>query len=324
MTRPVLIVGAPRSGTSWVFRVLGRAQDTVRIYEPDNEMLHPQALRAKRGLGRFPVLAAGDESRALATLWDRTLTGRVPSASRFQRKAASVFEKAPPGERRSAVDGGPVSRHLRNAMLLASLPDRTSAKAGVVPVAKSVHSAFCLPWLAARWDPRVVVVLRDPRNVIASWLELDIGDRDRRLDDNPLIRSSVIEPLGLPASPSSEDPIRRIAWTLGLLNSAVLAVAAAHPDWVLTNHEALCVDPHAAFRALVEEAGLTWTEACDRYLDNANAEGEGFTVKRVAAEQPERWRARLSPAQAQEIADEMARFPDLRADPLNARSEGRS
>jgi hypothetical protein len=313
--RPVLIVGAPRSGTSWVFRSVGRAENTLRIYEPDNETLHPRALMAKRGLGRFPVLGPHDSSPEFQVLWERAMTGRLPSTSRPQRWAESLFEGAPPGARKEAIDGGSMSARIRVATLLSSLPDRTRSPAGAVPVVKSVHSAFSLGWLTAHWDPRVVIVQRDPRNVIASWLDMDIGDRDRRLDDDLRVRSSVIEPLGLPPSPSSEEPIRRVAWNLGVLQSAMASAAREHPDRVIVSHEELCVDPRAGFRALVSTLGLTWTDACDRYLERANAQGEGYAVKRVAADLPERWRERLGPEQAAEITDELARFPDVRPDP---------
>lgn len=74
-TRPVLIAGAPRTGTSWVGQALSFAQDSCFVNEPDNENEDPFALKAKLSLGRFPVLAPGDAAPpAYERLWD----GRSP------------------------------------------------------------------------------------------------------------------------------------------------------------------------------------------------------------------------------------------------------
>ena len=256
MTRPVLIAGVPRSGTSWALKVLGRTQEAVRFYEPDNETQHVQALRAKRGLGRFPVLAPGDDAPAYAALWDRVLTGSWSSPSVTRKWADSMFDAGPDGSRRDVVDGGPTSLRIRASMALDALPQRPPAVAGRTPVAKSVHCAFSIEWVAARWDPSVVLVTRDPRNVIASWLEMDIGDRDRALDRKARVRARVLEPLGLPLAPSDDEPLHRAAWHYGVLSCAIERAASRHPEWVTVSHEALCEDPHGRFRAAAEAAGL--------------------------------------------------------------------
>jgi hypothetical protein len=179
---------------------------------------------------------------------------------------------------------------------------------------KSVHCALSLEWIAARWDPQVLVVTRDPRNVVASWLDMDLPDRDRGLDRNPRVRAQVLEPLGLPVAPSSADPLRRAAWQLGVLSAALDHAAAARPNWLVVRHEDLCLDPSGRFRAVASGLGLDWTEACDAFLSSTDADGSGFEVRRIAADQPDRWRTRLTPVQVDAVEDELARFPSVAAD----------
>jgi hypothetical protein len=59
---PVLVVGVPRSGTTWTARVLGAALGTRLVMEPDNEKISAPAILPKRRLGRFPVLASGQSA----------------------------------------------------------------------------------------------------------------------------------------------------------------------------------------------------------------------------------------------------------------------
>src|SRR3954447_17188165 len=71
----VLLVGLPRSGTTWTTATLKRTEGVVDIQEPDNHAHTPCAMRAKRGLGTFPYLEAGDEAPAYERLWQLAFEG---------------------------------------------------------------------------------------------------------------------------------------------------------------------------------------------------------------------------------------------------------
>src|ERR1035441_660413 len=73
--RPVVIVGLPRSGTTWTMRALGTSPGALRVGEADNEDKYPAAIHAKRRLGRYPVLGPGEKNRAYHRLWDWILHG---------------------------------------------------------------------------------------------------------------------------------------------------------------------------------------------------------------------------------------------------------
>ncbi|MGH2820032.1 MAG: hypothetical protein ACRDJ5_05195, partial [Actinomycetota bacterium] len=54
-----------------------RTEDASYIGEPDTEGKEPFALRAKHGLGRFPILEPGEEAHEYETLWRRAFEGRA-------------------------------------------------------------------------------------------------------------------------------------------------------------------------------------------------------------------------------------------------------
>lgn len=75
MLNRILIVGIPRSGTTWVGHVLAQGDDATFLNEPDNHLTFPYALRAKRGLpgGFHPALPPEAEAAAYELLWQRAL-----------------------------------------------------------------------------------------------------------------------------------------------------------------------------------------------------------------------------------------------------------
>lgn len=67
--KPVLVVGVPRSGSTWTARVLSQAPNAAYIHEPDNEFNNILGCYAKKDLSRFPYLKATSMDRAYYNLW---------------------------------------------------------------------------------------------------------------------------------------------------------------------------------------------------------------------------------------------------------------
>jgi hypothetical protein len=106
-----------------------------------------------------------------------------------------------------------------------------------------------------------------------------------------------------------ESRLARLAWQIGLFTTALETAASRNPDWHVVSHEELCRHPEAAFRQLSDELVLTWTESASAFLAESNRPGQGLVTQRVAAEESERWRRRLTAAQVDEVAAVLARFP---------------
>lgn len=299
---PVLIVGTPRSGTTWVSQVLGRTQGAVSIHEPDNETCEPFALRAKAYLGRFPVLAGGDAAPAeYFDLWTQAMSGHT-YRSRPRRLAAKALLRTAGSDLEAAFDGG--TRRLSTRLhMVSALADRAASRTGADQViVKSVHSALSVEWIASNFTSKVVVLTRHPMNVIAS--HLDLGWHDSNLDTHPLLHSGFAD-LYVPRLEPGASPVARIAWQIGLFMNALDAAAARHPRWLVVSHEGLCRNPRRGFMDICEALDLPWTAEAEEFVDASNRPGNGLVTNRVASEQnADRWRTRLTldeQAEAQEV-----------------------
>lgn len=297
--RRILVAGPPRSGTTWVGAVLGRVEDARLVHEPDNELIDPFALRAKAGLGRYPVLFADDIARDYERLWGSALTSGLRPRSLRTLLSLGGLRVAPIQwvDRIVAGDRNLQARSLHGALRLLAQP-RQAGGASQLLVVKSVHSAFALDFLTSRWPMDVIIVFRNPLNAIASWLEM--GFQPRHFEHDDRIRTRVIERLGLP-EPNGSDHVTGVAYTYMVLTASLRAAAAANPHWQTVVHEDLCANPVLGFAQLFAELGLPFSRPIAKWIRSSDREGSAFETNRVASEQTNRWRRRLSPEQVRKI-----------------------
>ena len=176
-------------------------------------------------------------------------------------------------------------------------------------VVKSVQCALELEWIAARFRPQILVVERNPFNVLASWAELGYVRSPHEL----AVMSTYAAPaLGhrrrrRPTPPTS----RHQAFSFGVQTAALRDAAARHPEWVQAQHEELCIDSATRFRALAAALGLEWSDAAEQFLRESDREGTPYRTQRRTEEQPDRWRDRLDAEQVATIRATLGRFPHV-------------
>ncbi len=303
--RPIVIVGLPRSGTTWTLRALASADGTAAILEPDNEDKYPASIHAKRALGRYPVLRPGDVAADYRRLWDWILQGAPED-----RRSRLARHLLGPG----AVGRIHQGRHDPVTWLAATVardprPGRVAAGTqGPRIIVKSIHAQLAVEWLADEYAIDVLLLLRHPANVLASWMETNVKDaRNSTLETRPDIRGRYLEPWGVPLP--GPDPVERMSWRIGLLVAAIEASAARHPGWQVRTHEQLCADPVGQFRQLYDDFVLPWDGSAEAFLETHNTPGSGFVVNRVASELPDSWQRRLDDEQVATLRRVLGWFP---------------
>ncbi|MEP6625568.1 MAG: hypothetical protein ABJC79_14070 [Acidimicrobiia bacterium] len=299
----VLVVGLPRSGTSWIGNALGRAPHTVYVHEPDGDH-DPFAFRARRSSFITPTLAPGDPAPELERLWRGAFAGGQRPLTVRSRIAWRRYRLSPVEQRWDAWLEGRVSPGLKVISALAVPREATTGNRHVV--AKSVRAEWNVEWIVDRFGPEVVVVERHPLNVLASWSELGFGKDGRAI---PGLGRVALRRWGLVAPAVDAPLIERQAFVYGIGATALHEAAERNPRWLRVRHEQLCLDPVPSMRTLVGRIGLEWGSQTEQYLAESDREGSGYHTQRKAEEQPERWRTRLTPEHVETILATLARFP---------------
>lgn len=305
-TRPLLLAGIPRSGTTWTMQVLGADPNLDPRLEPDNEGTSAPAIWGKKGAGRFPALQPGDHDQRYHELWSWILEG-APRSLRLRFAAQLLRPVQPPGR----------TRFLQGRRVpLMSIAGAIASHPGTGPpselrsrrlLVKSVHAPLALEWLAEEFEIDVLVLLRHPGNVLSSWLALNLNEQFVHLEETPEVRTRFLDSWGV-ASPGP-DPLERMIFSIGVLSTALEAAASRHPRWHIRTHEQLCSDPGQEFKKLYADLGLTWSDAVEQYLVGHDRPGAGFLTQRVAAELPDNWKQRLTPHQVAVMQRVLSQFP---------------
>ncbi len=308
--KPIVIAGLPRSGTTWTLQALGTSPGVRRTFEPDNEEWHPAAIHGKHRLGRYPALVPGQRDRAYHHLWEWILSGAHEGLSGEGRLVPARPGPAGTDLRRKSGPAHAAGRHGGPRPQAVTPADRPDLGPSGSSPSRSTSSWPSSGW-ASEFDVDVLVLLRHPANVLASWLGMNLKDsRSAALETSPEVRARFVEPWGVPLPGGSR--LEQMCWRIGLLTAALEQAASRHPSWHLRVHEDLCTDPPGRFRSLFDDLGLEWTGATEDYLAHHDQPGQGFNVNRLASELPDAWQRRLDEDQVTTLRRVLEPFPIAR------------
>jgi hypothetical protein len=240
MADPILVTGAHRSGTTWVGKMLCAGGEAFYIHEPFNNIRQSGPVWVP---DPFPYwfYAMSDADRGYGRWLQGVVDMHYPllPALALSRSAAHV------------------GRAARDWVL--SLTARARRKR---PLLKDPIALFSAEWLAGRFDPSVVVLIRHPAAFAASLKRLDWWFKFSNWIEQPRLMQKELAEYA--------DPIRRYAsgkknlidqsilmWNC--MYSVVSRYRKDHPDWSFVRHEDLATDPQSGFQGLYRHCRLDWT-----------------------------------------------------------------
>lgn len=298
---PVLVTGAPRTGTTWLGRMLSLSGELAEVYEPFN----PNARQARWFEPPHHYLHVDDGNEA-------PFVDRVAQMARLQYPLAARLLEAPADGKRSLTTWRAVRAHRR---------------AGRAALVKDPLALFATPWLTARFGFRPVLIVRHPCGFVSSVLRVRWTINFGSWLSQPQLMASLLAPwhdeiAAAAARPS--DELRDAALLWKVCNGVINRYEEEHPEWVVVRHEDLARDPVAAFEALYATLGLTWSAptAARVAAENSDqnpaevADGRQHQMARDSRAVADVWRGRLTPEEiyvVEEIAAGVAgrHYPEV-------------
>jgi len=238
--KPILVTGAPRSGTTWVGRMLTRAPRVGYIHEPFNPTTDPGI--SGRPFTRFFQYVTPESEAPFAPHLERSLRFSYD----LRRQLPTV--RSPRAVARTAVDFATFTR-LRVT--------------GARPLVKDPIAVFSAEWLADRFAMQVVVTIRHPAAFVASFTGVGYRHDFNTFLAEPQLLADRLGPFEseirrYAARPG--DPIDEAVLLWRLVYATVEGYRAERPDWLFPRHEDLARDPVDGYASLYAALGLEYSD----------------------------------------------------------------
>ena len=285
----ILVLGCPRSGTTWLAKIIDSHPDILYRHEPDEVRL-PRAEAEP-----FDQINEWIAQRSLRTAAKRPAFRKSwrPAPVELARNAISVTL--------AAIHRLPVgARYLRGL----SLPDLIPAgkRAGVRAAIKLVN------WdgsAAARTMPgcRCCLIIRHPCGQIAS-VKAGLTSGQFRFSGSGSAPADLASTAlfaaghGVGATAFAELPdAAKFAWSWRAFNESAVAGLSDLPNARVVIYEDLCQRTEDVAKDLFQFAGLAWSSQTAEFI-NQSTQQKGaagyYDVYRSTPAVPDQWRSKLS------------------------------
>ena len=309
---PMLVTGMPRSGTSWVGKILDASGRVVYINEPLNPS-HPP--------GRSPgVFRADVRTRFLYVTEENADEFTDPFRQMLELRYHVVDELR---RNHSAADLLRLVKYW-NSFVRGRLRGRRA-------LVDDPFAVFSANWLARRFGCRVVVVVRHPAAIVSSRKRLGHTIDFGHLLSQPLLVRDWLEPFR-----GEMEALRRGAPDLvaqgTLLWRMIYFVVSAQlrrgAPFLVVRHEDLAVDPLREYATLYASLDLPFTEKAREAIVRSSTggrddRGHAWSISTAGISRTgfrpldssvhaRAWREQLTPAEIERVrtltADVAARF----------------
>ncbi|MEZ0073379.1 sulfotransferase [Planotetraspora sp. GP83] len=238
---PVLVTGLPRSGTSWVGKMLAASGRLVYVNEPLNPQHppgHSPGVLDASVTHRFQYICQDNETPWLEA-FSRTVALRYRWLAELRRNHRP-YDLARMAKYGTAFG---IGRLLGRRALL-----------------DDPFALFSARWFADRLGCQVVVLVRDPVSFVGSWQRLGWTVYFHELLEQPLLVRDHPCVEELRPFIGSQDRIAKAAALWKVARQVTDELAARTTNIKVVSYEQLASAPMDGFRDLYKWCGLPWTD----------------------------------------------------------------
>ncbi len=267
--RGLLVTGLPRSGTSWVGKMLEASGEVVYVNEPMNPQHppgHSPGVLDATVRRQFQYIDRDDDAE-----WRRAFALTLGLEYQFRAELR---------QNRSAYDLGRLVKY-GTSFTLGRLRGRRA-------MLDDPFAVLSTGWLVQEMGVTAVVLVRDPVSFVGSWRALNWQMHFHELLEQPALVRDHLEPYvdRMRALVGSPDWLARtcLLWemTYDVVDRAFRPLPGVH----LIGYESLVQAPMSGFEDVYRRCGLTWSD------DAAGRVREATTEKPGSEQGSHRWSLR--------------------------------
>jgi hypothetical protein len=297
--RLVMVLGAPRSGTSWLGKIFDSHPDVLYRHEPDLALWERRLpfFIPEPDTDTYIAIAADYVARLMHTPTLKA-AGQLPAFPKNYYAFGARPLRAAMINALRWVEAASGSRRMRAF----PVPDlfRPDHYAPLRIVIKSVSApGRARVFLDALPGMRLILLLRHPCGQVASTLR---GYTQGKFNSGVFVRDVLRTP-GAQRYRLTEQRLNaacyteQLAWHWATMNELVLDAMLGHQNAGVVLYEDLCAEPIQAVRDLFSFTGLDWNRQTEDFIRRSTSFGgteRYFGVFRNAVASANRWRTELN------------------------------
>ena len=283
--KPILITGLPRSGTTWVGRMIAQVPSVRYIHEPFN-ISNWQCACGIDFEYWFRYISQENE----ANFYQHFVHTFGPAFNRFNLLNVLIEMRA--------------TRRLRPLINYAR-----SLKASRVLI-KDPLAIFSTEWLATKFDMDVIVVIRHPAAIVSSYKRLNWSHSFSQFLAQPLLMKDHLHPFEAEIRDFADnfyDIVDQAALLWKLIYYQVEKYQENHKNWLFVNYEELAHNPIDSFQTIFEKLNLEYTERVSQALHihsnsiNPVNSSDPYSIKRDSKQTILDWKKSLTSREIERI-----------------------
>ena len=287
-TKPILITGAHRSGTTWVGRMIAESPLVGYIHEPFN-LNHSLGICAAKFDYWFPYISYENES-----IYYEHIKNTLSFSYNLSSQLKTIRR---PGDVLQVLREYNTFRRYRNSNMRTLVKD---------PIA-----IFSAEWLAQTFDIDVIVLIRHPAAFASSLKRLNWTHPFSHFLGQHLLMKDHLHPFEADIRAYTEkehDIIDQAALLWRLIYHMVVQYQKNHDDWTFVRHEDISREPLRGFQTLFDVLNIEFSErirtTIEEYTDSSNpdqAPDGGHSLKLDSKSNIWNWKHRLTVSEVERI-----------------------
>lgn len=276
--KPVIISGSPRSGSTWIGRVIEKHSDSRYIHEPFN-------IGIERDDNPFKFWMEG--------VFDAQGNNHLRKVKKYLdnfHKVTLDFIK----DQFKQLGGLKASRDV---------VWRVRERNRLTTIIKDPIAFFAAEWLGENLSDKIIITIRHPGAVVASLKQKEWGYEFAQMLKQPILMEKYLNPLRSEIEEFANDSSKTIVEQGALLWRCVyltnLILMENHKEWLFVKNEELSLDPIGEYEKIFNYIELPFSDEVKSYIEEStNAKsGQETDLVRDSRKNVDKWKQILSPSE---------------------------
>ena len=311
-TKPIIITGSHRSGTTWVGNIIKNSPMIYYIHEP----LTPNSIT--RGLFDteiwYKYYDPNKEYQKVESTLNDLFIGQYPlrAVLHFKNSLPNTDYRNLNGINNDKFDfkylKWRINAYLDSKRLKLSKLNHDQ----IIPLIKDPICLTAVEWIHKRWKSKNVFLIRHPAAFVSSLLRLNWRFNFENFIKQPELINRFLKPYESDINSPPEDFISEASLIWLCTTKIIIDYQDIYPNWIYIRHEDLSYNPIKEFKLLFKKLELPYTSKVKRLIkatshhtnpSEVSDKSKVHQLQRNSKENIKNWKKRLTNKEIKRIRD---------------------